>query len=147
MAEKPNTRDGGYCIECGHEVDTFDGLDSCPACGSTSIPCAWSNEVTITVNWHALRILVIWAENWQRAKTQSRTVYSIAKRIKAQHPDLGPLTLAEELGEVAEKFPGVAVNQPDLRRDIAEQTGHEVNLIRPDDASEIDRLRREATDV
>lgn len=129
-------REGGYCTECGHEVETFDGLNACPACGSTSLPCAWADEVTVTVNWHALRVLVMWAENWQRARGLGRVVYAIARRLKTQHPDRLPLTLADELGDVAREFPGMAVNDPKVRQDVAEQTGREIDLIQPVEGDE-----------
>lgn len=135
MSDDPATdaptpeRTGGYCTDCGHQVASFDGLNACPACGSTALPCAWADEVSVTVNWHALRVLIIWAENWQRERKLGRAVYAIAGRIRAQHPDRIPLTLAEELGEVAGQYPGMAVNDPRLRQDIAEQTGREVDLI------------------
>ena len=85
--------------------------------------------MTVSVNWHELRILCIWAENWQRERmTDTRTVYAIADRLAQQHPERMPLTLAREIGELADHFPGVQVSDPRLRQDIAEQTGHEVDL-------------------
>jgi hypothetical protein len=119
---------GGFCIECGHQIGSFDGLDRCPACGSTSMPCHNDEQVDVSVNWHELRVLVIWAENWQRQHQIGRTVYGIAKRLHAQHPERGTLTLAEELGEIA-KAHEVQVSDPALRRDIAEQTGEETGLV------------------
>jgi hypothetical protein len=128
-------RAGGFCTECGHEVEGFEGLDRCPACGSVGVPCAWSQQVNLSVNWHELRVLVIWAENWARHHKRSdpslsRTVYSIAARLQRQYPGRTPLTLAGELGQLAEEFPGAGTNDARLRQDIAEQTGHEIDLIR-----------------
>lgn len=130
-------RPGGYCTDCGHAIASFDGLSACPACGTPGLLCAWSDQVDLSVNWHELRILVMWAENYAREHARDRsittdtrkTVYAIARRLKAQHPDRAPLTFAEELGEVAGEY-RMAVNDPELRRDIAEQTGREVDLFR-----------------
>lgn len=118
---------GGFCTDCGHKIASFDGLNGCPACDSRGIPCASENQVSVSVNWHELRILVIWAENWQRRHTLGRTVYAIAKRIESQHPEQPCLTLASELGEIAKKY-DMQVTDPALRRDIAEQTGEEPGL-------------------
>lgn len=124
------TTRGGFCTDCGHRVESFDGLNGCPKCGTRSIPCADEDQVTLSINWHELHILVLWAENWQRAHPDhcGRVVYAIAKRIAAQHPTRGALTLAEELGELARSYE-LSVTDPALRQDIAEQTGEEAGLL------------------
>lgn len=115
---------GGFCIECGHHVDSFDGLKACPSCGVQASPCVDAEQVQVSVNWHELRLLCIWAESWQRERSLGRTVYSIANRLQVQHHALVPLTLAAELGEMAKQY-DMHVSDPALRRDIAEQTGEE----------------------
>ena len=121
----------GFCTDCGHKVANFEGLKACPACGSRGIPCDDANQVGVLVNWHELRLLTTWAENWQRSKVpESKVVYAIAKRLQAQFPDRDSLTLAGELGEVAKKY-DISVSSADLRRDIAEQTGEETGLTQP----------------
>ena len=117
----------GFCTDCGTRIASFDGLSCCPTCGSTGVPCADANQVSVTVNWHELRVLCIWAENWQREKNLGRVIYAIAKRLQRQHPNQSPLTRAAEIGEIADKY-DVGVTSADLRRDIAEQTGREVRL-------------------
>lgn len=117
----------GFCIQCGTRFESFDGLDCCPACGTQSIPCSDDNQVTISVNLQELRVLVMWAENWQRERNLGRTVYAIARRIRAQYSQDIPLTLADGLGEIA-SLHNVSVSDPALRRDIAEQTGEETGL-------------------
>ncbi len=125
---------GGFCTDCGHKVATFEGLNGCPSCGSRGAPCSDAEQVTVSINWHELRILAIWAENWQRDRVKtSKVVYAIAARLAAQHPGRTPLTLAGELGEVSKQFGGLSVSQPGLRQDIAEQTGQETGLISPID--------------
>jgi len=130
---------GGWCLECGHHVESFEGLSACPACGTKALPCPDEWQVTIALNWHELRILVMWAENWQREKQLGRTVYAIARRLAAQHSELAkssPLTMAGEIGQLAAQY-DVQVTDSALRRDVAEQTGEELGLFRlpgPDEA-------------
>lgn len=133
---------GGFCVMCGHKVNSFDGLSKCPSCESTFSPCANKYQFDVNINWHELHILAVWAENWQRDKKLPKVVYPIIKRIKEQYPHMPPLTLAEELGQVAASH-SIATNNPKLREDIAEQTGREIILIdksnfEPDDVEDDD---------
>lgn len=132
-------RPGGFCTRCGTEFESFEGLSRCPACNTDGVPCAWSDQVTISVNWHELRCLVMWAERWtgrsDEMKQAHYVVYQIARRIAAQHPGRAPLTFAGELGEVAAEY-DMKVTDPKLRQDIAEQTGREVGLVRPPENNE-----------
>lgn len=118
--------DGGFCTDCGHRVASFEGLQSCPSCGSTGIPCADRNQVSVAVNWHELRVLVIWAENYGRSIDQQSTIYAIARRLEDQHPDRAlevPLSLAGELRQLKDAHPSMEVHgsQSDaLNRDIGE---------------------------
>lgn len=137
-------RPGGYCTECGHEVESFDGLDACPVCGTRGIPCSWSDEVAVTINWHQLRCLIMWAENWARntdepsARSGMRKVLNgIVGKIERQHPEewRAPLTFAKEIGLLAAEF-DVSVTDPRLRQDVAEQTGREVGLSQPKEEGE-----------
>ena len=135
-APREPTREGGFCTRCGTEVESFEGLSACPACGTRGVPCAWADQVDVSVNWHELRCLVMWAERWTGSsddpgmKQAHYVVYQIARRIAAQYPGRAPLTFAGEMGAVAAEY-DVAVTDPKLRQDIAEQTGREVNLFRP----------------
>lgn len=119
--------DGGFCVNCGHRVESFDGLSACPKCGSTGVPCPDDSQVTVSVNWQELRVLGIWAENYQRTLKDGGPVYAIAKRLEAQHPTRAPLTLAGELGQLAKEY-DISVSSPELRQDIAAQTGEETGL-------------------
>jgi hypothetical protein len=75
-------------------------------------------DVEVKVNWHELRILTMWAENWaNRIKDDPdtkanpvRTIFAIAKRLQDQHPLLPPLTLSGELEELKKAYPGVEVS-------------------------------------
>lgn len=120
---------GGFCTDCGFRIESFEGLSACPSCGTTGMPSPDEWQVTVTINWHELRILAIWAENWQREHvSNAKVVYAITDRLQAQQPELPPLTLVGEIGEIAKAFK-VEVSDQRLRQDIAEQTGQEVGLV------------------
>ena len=83
----------------------------CPNCESRSIPALISDDVTVSINWQALRILVMWAENWDDKHIDDRyglrTVRMIAEKLEEQQPDLAkrlPLTLAGEIGQIRDHF-------------------------------------------
>jgi hypothetical protein len=93
---------GGFCTSCGFRVASFEGLTGCPSCGSTNPPCADEDQVTISINWHELRILGIWAENYansieEKNPGSTKVIYQITDRIEAQHKGRTPLTLAHEI--------------------------------------------------
>ena len=92
------------CTDCGVTFDyaKLAGATCCPNCNSTSVPCDVALDVTVTLNWHELRILCIWAENYGHTIKKQGTIYSIAARLeeKARKPGMAPLTLAGELGEI-----------------------------------------------
>ena len=110
----------GFCTECGFKVEDFTDLIECPNCNSTSPPCLDKNQVNININWHELRILTIWAENWGHRKYNGAgIIYAISQRIQDQHPEMGTLTLAEEIQNLPQKIgttiitdhPGVETNK------------------------------------
>src|SRR3974390_2998828 len=94
-----------WCVDCGARFtqEEIEGW-GCPKCGSQSVPCDVDKDTTVEVNWHELRILVIWAENWaghcrrqevdRSSKTMPVTVAAIARRLQGQRPSFGSLTLA-----------------------------------------------------
>ncbi len=96
MSESPI----GFCIDCGFGVASFEGLKCCPNCGSKSVPASAKDQVTVSVNWHELRCLTMWAERWAQQHALGNTVYAIARRLKAQHPSRTPLTFAGEIVEL-----------------------------------------------
>jgi hypothetical protein len=99
-----------WCIDCGKRLDFNtlpSGLSACPTCGSNGIPADASQDVIVEMNWHELRILTIWAENYARAvqdkhasAQMARTVFAIARRLRAQHPGFQPLTFSEEIASM-----------------------------------------------
>lgn len=95
---------GGFCTECGVRIVSFDGLTACPACGTTGIPCSDDNQVTVSVNWHELHLLCVWAEHYAHSIKSPGVVYAIARRLQQQFPDRHKLTLAAEIQEVKRQF-------------------------------------------
>lgn len=86
-------------------IDDFKGLTECPNCGSKDTPCLNADQVDISINWHELKVLCIWAEQWGNEKCGGAgSIYSIAQRLRAQYPDKMPLTLAEEIQDLSKSF-------------------------------------------
>lgn len=100
-----------WCTDCGEKFTKAQILSTmaCPKCGSEGMPCSPDDDVEIKINWHELRILTIWAENFavkcppHGPITPSQTIKAIAKRLQEQFPSRTPLTLAGELAQLAEK--------------------------------------------
>ena len=63
---KSKEKYAGYCTCCRLDIKSFAGLEKCPKCGTETVPCSYKNEVNIKINWHELRILTVYAENWLR---------------------------------------------------------------------------------
>lgn len=104
------------CVNCGAwftEAEVEDAI-CCPACGNRGVPMAKTENVTVEINWHELRILCIWAENWARKIEEDgsgrdghdsvKAIYGIADRLQQQHPSKTPLTLSGELRQIGEKY-------------------------------------------
>ena len=68
---------------------------------------AISQDTTIQINWHELRILTNWASNWAAEKCDEsarKTVASVIKRLEAQRKEDWPaLTLLGEIKEFPKK--------------------------------------------
>jgi len=113
--------DSGFCTSCGFKVESFEGLAKCPQCDSRGTPCLDKEQVNISINWHELRILCMWAERWGNKECGGAgLIYNIAQRIQRQHPEFEtPLTLAEEIQNLPKKLgckvqtniPGVETNR------------------------------------
>jgi hypothetical protein len=97
-----------WCTDCGARFteEEIKGW-GCPKCGCQGIPCGVDKDTTVEINWHELHILCVWAENWaQQCKDKGgddsseglpRTVHAIARRLQAQRPTFGHLTLSGEI--------------------------------------------------
>jgi len=105
------------CVRCGSEFTDAEiaSVMVCPSCGSDGTPCAIKDDVQAVINWHELRILVMWAENYESAivakdpvanANSKGVVAAIAGRLARFRPDgAGPLRFAEEFAELQDHFP------------------------------------------
>lgn len=110
-----------WCVDCGARFtqEEIEGW-GCPKCGSQGVPCGVEKDTTVEINWHELRILVIWAENYaqqcHRQKVDSSsegmpvTVQAIARRLQAQHPTFGHLTLSGEIAALPSDLAKAGIN-------------------------------------
>lgn len=103
------------CLKCSKEVAEDDPRLSdrthphwggCPECGAKGIPADTNDKVQVSITWHELRCLVIWAERWAGSysgedPTMMQVVYGIADRLQIQHMDKPGLTFRSELAEIA----------------------------------------------
>jgi hypothetical protein len=80
------------------------------------MPMAIADDVTISINWHELRILTIWATNYANDKFPNsdsrRNLQKIINRLHRQHPDRLALTLAGEMVELRKAYGKVETNIP-----------------------------------
>lgn len=103
----------GFCTLCNYQVEQFEGLSQCPQCGTTSKPCAYTDQVSIAINLHELRLLGIWAENWAARCNEKDIIYAIMNRIKNQLPDKSvPLTMREEFEQLKSSGVKFETNHP-----------------------------------
>lgn len=96
-----------WCVRCGarFEEAEIEGATACPKCGHKGVPCDVNQDVRVIVNWHELRILGIWAENWAQRNCADdpqmlEVVHAIVRRLQQQQPSLTPLTLSGELTQI-----------------------------------------------
>lgn len=119
-----------FCVECGHPY-TFEssrGLNCCAECGSRAIPMQAIDAVNLKINWHELRTLVMWAENFAASEDFKATqegfeppegytmedrmdlvpiLKGIARRLQAQYPRRQTLTIAGELAQLKNMLPDI----------------------------------------
>jgi len=108
------------CVQCNAEFTQAQivGANGCPACGDEGLPCSPEQDVTVKINWHELRIICIWAENYANSITGQKdvkgdpvkSVWAIASRLQDQYPSYAPLTLSGEIGQLREKFKNIEVH-------------------------------------
>lgn len=107
-----------WCTICGAKFSEHDIEIAmcCPECHTRSIPCHVKEDVSVKINWHELRVLTIWAENWARhcvdkdldaQKQPHNMMFSlmcICERLQKQFPDRTPLTLFSEVRELRNDY-------------------------------------------
>lgn len=112
------------CTRCRAEFSEREIMQNttggCPKCGTHGVPMAVSQDTEVKINWHELRILIIWAENWERhvhaKQWQSEdglgvgVVASIARELSRFRKEGWPaLTLFGEIEELKKEYPGLQV--------------------------------------
>jgi hypothetical protein len=110
------------CTDCATEFtdEQVKGATCCPACGTKGLPCSISQDTTININWHELRILTIWATNWAENKCDEggkKTLRSIIQRLQSQRKEgWTALTILDEIKELPEalKKEGIEVGNVEL---------------------------------
>jgi len=102
-----------WCTDCGKRFSPYElkGATACPDCGFTGVPCAVEQDCQVDVNWHELRILTIWAENYARQidaatgdSNLTLTVTAIAGRLQRQQREFPVLTLSAEIAELPRRL-------------------------------------------
>ena len=87
------------CVDCRakYSREQIRNVSACPACGSQGVPMSPTDDVQVKINWHELRILGMWAENWAAAHKDSsprmeQTISAITTALEEQFPSYAPLT-------------------------------------------------------
>ena len=98
-----------WCTLCGARFTNaeIDGYYVCPKCENPGVPCDTNEDVSVRVNWHELRVLGIWAENYashcdskDSTANLARVVHAITRRLQQQFPKWPALTLSGEIAEL-----------------------------------------------
>ena len=116
------------CVRC-REITTgtpeqIANLTCCPGCGSLGSPADLDNSVTLTITRHELRILTIWAANWEnhivkeRGTRETRSAMTGICAGLAQYTD-APLSISQEIADL-HTLPGVS-NVTVIEADGSEQ--------------------------
>ena len=107
MSEEKTIR----CTKCYEEFSEEEtkNVSCCPKCGCKGLPMSISQDVEIKINWHELRLLCIWAENWAEAKCDDdarSTFEAIVERLEKYRPEgSAALTIAREVKDLQEIYP------------------------------------------
>ena len=116
MVERKETT---WCTLCGARFThaEVDGAECCPKCGDKGLPCDPNDDVMVLVNWHELRILGIWAENFAQAcqtrnpggdgEARPEIIHAITRRLQRQFPDKTALTLSGEIMQIKDSGLGI----------------------------------------
>lgn len=123
MTERDETM---WCVDCGGRFteEEVTGATCCPKCKSGGVPADTAKDVVVEVNWHELRILGIWAENWavqharETANGMVNTVHSITRRLQQQFPELAALTLSQEIAELPSNLAKGGIEVSKIETDV-----------------------------
>ncbi len=95
-----------WCTRCGTrftEEDLAGAASCCPVCETKGVPCDPKLDVKVEINWHELRILGMWASNYESSIEDAEpgsVTHCILKRLENQFRDLPPLTLGGEVSQL-----------------------------------------------
>lgn len=97
------------CVSCRAEFSDseIEKATDCPHCHDTGGPLLISEDVSLKINWGELRILCFWADHWASTHlgdSQRRILASILRTLHKQFPQLGSLTLADEVQELSDSL-------------------------------------------
>lgn len=83
------------------------GVNACPSCSETGLPGDPDNKISIELTVQELRVLAIWASNYQRehCPDAGRYLAGILNDLRRQYPTLPPLTLMEEFEDLKTIYP------------------------------------------
>lgn len=123
VPKKPEPPDTGEivarCVLCSSDFTNsqLKSAKACPKCGEEGLPMSPQQDVEVKINWHELRILTMWAENWANHIKDTldvkgspiKSIFAIAKRLQDQHPLMSPLTLSGEFEQLKQAYPGSEV--------------------------------------
>lgn len=104
----------------------------CPKCGTVSLPQYTDLDVNVTINWHELRILCMWAKNYESQlhkkypDMERVSVIDIFTNLLSKYRPNGaePLSLFEEIQEAVDNNPvltGASVVQGDEVTEITKE--------------------------
>jgi hypothetical protein len=99
------------CTKCYEEFSEEERKNAscCPKCGAKGVPMLISQDLDIKINWHELRLLSIWAENWSEEKCDEdsrETLQAILDRLEKYRPKGGAaLSLIREVKDLQEMYP------------------------------------------
>lgn len=121
------------CLTCRSTFTDAEisGKSACPKCGNKGVPGDLNRSASVTLTHQEWRILFMWSTNYaesikatdQPGLNSPGVVAAIAGEAKRQAPDLPPLSLREEIQQVANAF-------PDSKLEL-HQSG-EVEVIKPE---------------
>lgn len=110
-----------WCVDCGARFPLAQvaKANACPKCHSPGVPCAASQDVYVEVNWHELRIMAIWAENFigeyvsdpKTEKSMRNCLGAIASRLQRQvAPTFPPLLFSQEMAQLPQELAKAGIN-------------------------------------
>lgn len=116
------------CVKCRTTFSEEEcvGIKACPSCGSKGQPANLNNQHSITLTDHEMRILFMWAQNFQRQHENLKgTIEAIARSLREKDPTLPWLLILEEVQDLSNKLGlTVEVIQDDATTEIKSETKH-----------------------